>query len=74
VKYLVLAILLLSVPAVAQAPGLAAEDSVRTDDMVVRRVRDGSNGVVCYAVSSYAYQAVPHGREPYFTNNPLIAA
>jgi hypothetical protein len=41
--------------------GLSAEADVRVDGVLVRRVRDPSNGVVCYVASSYAYAVAPHG-------------
>jgi len=46
----------------AELDTLSAEASVRVDDMVIRRVRDPSNGVVCYTTSSYAFAVAPHGR------------
>lgn len=41
--------------------GLSAEADVRVDGVLVRRVRDPSNGMVCYVASSYAYAVAPHG-------------
>ena len=43
-------------------PGLYSETSTRVDDATVRRIRDTSNGVVCYLVTNYAYAQAPHGR------------
>jgi hypothetical protein len=48
-------------PARADVGGLSAEADVRVDGVLVRRVRDPSNGVVCYVASSYAYAVAPHG-------------
>lgn len=45
----------------ADVGGLSAEADVRADGVLVRRVRDPSNGVVCYVASSYAYAVAPHG-------------
>jgi len=42
--------------------GLSAESDVRVDDLLVRRVSDLHNGVVCYVASQYAFVAAPHGR------------
>jgi hypothetical protein len=61
ILYLLGVALALATPA-PPAMGLTAEDVVRTDDSTIRRVRDGSNGVVCYVVQSYAYAVAPHGR------------
>lgn len=41
--------------------GLSAEADVRSDGILVRRVRDPRNGVVCYVASAYAYVVAPHG-------------
>jgi len=45
----------------ADVGGLSAEADVRADGVLIRRVRDPSNGVVCYVASSYAYAVAPHG-------------
>ena len=57
-------ILVLTLPlAHADTPaGIYAESSMRVDDATVRRVRDRSNGVVCYLVTNYAYAQAPYGR------------
>lgn len=46
----------------ADAPSLVAEESTRLGEVEVRRVRDTSNGVVCYVANSYAYAVQPRGR------------
>lgn len=61
-RLLVCALLGVATLAHAEPEGLSAEAGTRVDDMTIRRVRDTSNGVVCYVASSYAYSVAPRGR------------
>lgn len=61
-KKFFLGLTLLAATAQGDIGGLSAEADTRIDDMLVRRIRDPSNGVVCYMTTQYAFAAAPHGR------------
>lgn len=52
---LTLVLLVLSLPVSAAAPGLYAEHSTSVDGVTVRRVRDTTEGIVCYVAVGHSW-------------------